>query len=359
MNVLLLKLMKRLNEAGDGGSDAGGTGAAPAPAPAPAEDRGDVVDPELNASTLASLVGQDAEGEGAEAGEAGGEGGEGAGEGQEAEGAGEGGQGGRSAGIPPARFNEVNERRKQAEKDLAEAQAEIERLRQGVGQAPSPAPAPAAGAPAAPAAAPAAPFDEDAQEQAYVSALIDGDHKRAADIRKGINAHLRDEATKAAILRADEQRQADHQQAVGRALAAETALTVEKYPYLDTPEGAEAVELIVAARDAKIAKGMPAHEALRAAVAAIAPRFTPATAVAAAAAAAPTPGKDSASAAAPADSRTSAAIARGAAASVAQPPALNGGVGDRANAGRVNVAQMTDEQFENLSPAEIKKLRGD
>lgn len=355
MNVLLLKLMKRLNEAGEGGSDAGGTGAAPAPAPA--EDRGDVVDPELNASTLASLVGQDAGGEG----EAGGEGGEGAGEGQEADGAGEGGQAGRSAGIPPARFNEVNERRKQAEKDLAEAQAEIERLRQGSGQAasPAPAPAPAAGAPAAPAApaaAPTAPFDEDAQEQAYVSALIDGDHKRATEIRKGINAHLRDEATKAAIQRADEQRQADHQQAVGRALAAETALTVEKYPYLETAEGAEAVELIVAARDAKIAKGMPAHEALRAAVAAIAPRFAPATA---AAAGAPTPGKDSASAAAPADSRTSAAIARGAAASVAQPPALNGGVGDRANAGRVNVAQMTDEQFENLSPAEIKKLRGD
>lgn len=352
MNVLLLKLMKRLNEAGESGSDAGGTGAAPAPAPA--EDRGDVVDPELNASTLASLVGQGAGGEGADAGDAGGEGGEGgegAGEGQEADAAGEGGQGGRSAGIPPARFNEVNERRKQAEKDLAEAQAEIERLRQGGGQAASPAPAPAAGAPAAPAAAPAAPFDEDAQEQAYVSALIDGDHKRAAEIRKGINAHLRDEATKAAIQRADEQRQADHQQAVGRALAAETALTVEKYPYLDTPEGAEAVELIVAARDAKIAKGMPAHEALRAAVATIAPRFAPA--------AAPTPAKDSSSAAAPADSRTSAAIARGAAASVAQPPALNGGVGDRANAGRVNVAQMTDEQFENLSPAEIKKLRGD
>lgn len=354
MNVLLLKMMKRLNEAGESGSDAGGTGAAPAPAPA--EDRGDVVDPELNASTLASLVGQDAGGEGAEAGEAGGEGDEGAGEGQEAEGAGEGGQGGRSAGIPPARFNEVNERRKQAEKDLAEAQAEIERLRQGGNQAASPAPANPTGAPAAPAApaaAPAAPFDEDAQEQAYVSALIDGDHKRAAEIRKGINAHLRDEATKAAIQRADEQRQAEHQQAVGRALAAETALTVEKYPYLDTPEGAEAVELIVAARDAKIAKGVPAHEALRAAVAAIAPRFAPATA------AAPTPGKDSASAAAPADSRTSAAIARGAAASVAQPPALNGGVGDRANAGRINVAQMTDEQFENLSPAEIKKLRGD
>ncbi|MDR2330984.1 MAG: hypothetical protein LBE58_15375 [Comamonas sp.] len=357
MNVLLLKMMKRLNEAGESGSDAGGTGAAPAPAPA--EDRGDVVDPELNASTLASLVGQDAGGEGAEAGEAGGESDEGAGAGQEADGAGEGGQGGRSAGIPPARFNEVNERRKQAEKDLAEALAEIERLRHGGSQAASPAPAPPAGAPAAPAApaaAPAAPFDEDAQEQAYVSALIDGDPKRAAEIRKVINAHLRDEATKAAIQRADEQRQADHQQAVGRALAAETALTVEKYPYLDTAEGAEAVELIVAARDAKIAKGVPAHEALRAAVAAIAPRFAPASA---AAATAPTPGKDSASAAAPADSRTSAAIARGAAASVAQPPALNGGVGDRANAGRVNVAQMTDEQFENLSPAEIKKLRGD
>lgn len=350
MNMLLIKMMKRLNEAGDDGSDAGGT--------ATAEDRGDVVDPELNASTLAAVVGEAGDqGEGKEAGaaEAGNEAGadgagnQATGDGHEGNEAGEGATGGRSAGIPPARFNEVNQKRKEAETALAEANAEIERLKRGAEKAATPAPAPAA---ATPAAAPGTPFDEDAQEQEYATALLEGDGKRAAEIRKGINAHLRAEATNAAIQRADEQRQADQQQAIGRALVAETALSFEKYPYLDTPEGAEAVELIVASRDAKIAKGMPAHEALRAAVATIAPRFAPAPTDGA-------PSRVSKDEPAAADSRTSAAIARGAAASVAQPPALNGGVGDRAAAGKVSVEKMTDDQFDQLSEAEKRRMRGD
>ncbi|WP_312836403.1 hypothetical protein [Comamonas sp.] len=350
MNMLLIKMMKRLNEAGDDGSDAGGT--------ATAEDRGDVVDPELNSSTLAAVVGEAGDQGGAEeagAAEAGNEAGTGSAgneapaDNHEGSESGEGAAGGRSAGIPPARFNEVNQKRKEAETALAEAQAEIERLKRGVEKPATPAPTPAANAPTT---APAAAFDEDAQEQAYVTALLEGDAKRAAEIRKGINAHLRAEAANTAMQKAEEQRLADQQQAIGRALAAETALTVEKYPYLDTPEGAEAVELIVAARDAKIAKGVPAHEALRAAVAMIAPKFAPAESAAA-------PSRVSKEEAQAADSRTSAAIARGAAASVAQPPALNGGVGDRAAAGKVSVEKMTDDQFDQLSDAEKRRMRGD
>ena len=124
MNWKLMMLLKRLhNEAGADGSDAGGTGVVetPAPAPAPAEDRGDVVDPGVTAESLAALVG---EGENA-VGE--GEGGaEGAAEGDEP--GADGGQGGKPAGIPTGRFNEVNQKRKDAENALAAAEAEIARL---------------------------------------------------------------------------------------------------------------------------------------------------------------------------------------------------------------------------------------
>ena len=124
MNWKLMMLLKRLhNEAGTDGSDAGGTDVVetPAPAPAPAEDRGDVVDPGVTAESLAALVG---EGENA-VGE--GEGGaEGAAEGDEP--GADGGQGGKPAGIPTGRFNEVNQKRKDAENALAAAEAEIARL---------------------------------------------------------------------------------------------------------------------------------------------------------------------------------------------------------------------------------------
>lgn len=346
MNMMLIKMMKRFNEAGDGGSDAGGTGTAEASPQS--EDRGDVVDPELNANTLASLVGEGAEGSDGDEPNGKETAAEDSDENQENESADEVGQGGRTTGIPPGRFNEVNQKRKEAEAALEAAQKEIERLKQG-SQTATPVAAPSSGVPATDAGG---AFDEDAQEQAYVAALLEGDPKKAAEIRKGINAHLRAEAANTAIQRAEEQRQAEQQQAIGKALQAESVIAVEKYPYLDSPEGAEALELIIAARDAKMAKGIPAHEALRSAVATIAPKFAPD-------AGASTPSRVSKDEADATDSRTSAAIARGAAASVAQPPALNGGVGDRASAGRVSVEKMTDDQFDQLSDAEKRRMRGD
>ena len=326
MPMLMKHLLARcLAPVGDVADDTGGTATLEAEEQ-PVEDRGDEVAPELNAESLQALVDQEREAGADEAAAAA---------------ASEEAQAGTTAGIPKSRFNEVNEQRKQAQADLEAARLEILRL-----QAEKAAPAAAAPAPA-----PAANFDEDAQEQAYMDALIDGDTKKAAGIRREINAHLREQATAVAREEAERVRQEDLHRAAAHALQAEAAVAVKAYPYLNTPDGAEALELITAARDAKIARGMPAHEALREAVKVIAPRFAPADGG--------TPAKDLPEATGKGDSRSAAAVARGAAASVAQPAQLTGGVGERAESGRINVERMTDDQFATLSEAEKRKLRGD
>lgn len=249
-----------------------------------------------------------------------------------------------SAGIPKARFNEVNERRK-----LAEQAAESERLRAEALERelqayrsgkPGAAPAPA------PATAPA--FDEDAKEAAYQQALMDGDLAQASAIRKEINQYLRSSAKEDAKVEVF-QEMTQRQQAA--ALQAVSTKAVEDYPFLDTPDGEEALELILASRDRRIAEGVPPHQALQLAVNAIAPRFAPSTG------GTPphglqTPNKG-------VDTRTTRALARGATDSISQAPQAHVGVGNRATAGTIDVSEMTDEQFEALSPAEKAKARGD
>ena len=242
--------------------------------------------------------------------------------------------GGTSKGIPRGRFNEVNQQRKDALAQIAALQEEITRLKAPRETAPSAAPA---------AAAPAAAFDVDAQEEAYVNALLDGDTKAAVTIRQQINAQLRQQAAES-VAQEMTARQAEQ-------LLKTTANSVSNaYPWLNDPENDDVLELILAARDRKIAAGMPAHLALADAANTIAPRFAPAG---------DTPSGDLPKGAAAKDNRPAAALARGAADSTAQPPALQAGIGQRATATRVNVSQMTEEQFEALTPAEKKRLRGD
>lgn len=228
--------------------------------------------------------------------------------------------------IPKSRFDEVNNKKNELAEQLIEAQSLIEALR---------------AKPAAQAAPPAV-FDEDAQEQAYIDALLDGNADKAKAIRRDINQHLREQVAQQVEERGNQR------QAVAT-LQQASAQAVADFPYLDTEDGAEALELIIASRDAKIARGMSPAEALRAAVETIAPRFAPET---------PPPlgvaGKEPFK-----DTRTAAALARGAADSNLQPPSVQAGVGNRATASRVNVSEMTEEQFESLSPAEKKRLRGD
>jgi hypothetical protein len=136
-----------------------------------------------------------------------------------------------------------------------------------------------------------------------------------------------------------------------KALTEEAETVVKAYPYLDTAEGEAAMEMIIERRNSLAAKGMAPHLALREAAALIAPRFAPAGS---------TPAKDLQQGAAHADSRETAARIRGAQASIAQPPATAAGLGSRAAGTEPSdVERMDDEQFDRLSEADKRRLRGD
>jgi len=262
------------------------------------EDRGDVVDPELSPDALKDLVDENKSAEPEHT---------------------------TKPSIPKARFDEVNEAKKEYQRQLEEAHQEIERLRTPAQQAQQSAPA----------------FDEDAKEQAYIDAMLDGDASLAKSIRREINANLRHQAMY------DMESNMTQRQAAN-ALQAESAAAIEAYPYLDTRDGALALKLIIDARDADIARGVQAHIALRNAVNAIAPRFetdAPQARVS-------QNGKV-------VDTRSRDAIKRGADDSIRQPPSLTQGIGNRTTAARVDVESMDDEQFASLSLAEKKRLRGD
>lgn len=326
-----------MKPAEDDGSDLGGeviqvTNTGDADAGDGQEDRGDTLTPTADPDDADAGGGADAAGTGAASGAG------------DADGA-DAGDGRRQAGIPKARFDEVNEGRKEALRKLEEAQAEIERLKAGAGAGATPA----AAKPAAQADAAQAPggFDVDAKEQEYAEALYAGDGKKAASIRREINAHLVAEATTQARQVAATEFTARETQTLLKA-AVQTA--VSAYPWLNTEEGEEALDLIVAARDQRIKKGMPPHLALQEAVNKIAPKFAPEG---------DTPSRESTDTPERKDTRTAQALARGAADSMLQPPPVQAGIGNRATAARIDVESLTDEQYDALPDAEKKRLRGD
>lgn len=244
----------------------------------------------------------------------------------------------KSGSIPKARFDEVNERRKTAEQELEAMRNELQALKSSK---------PVAQAQSTQQEAkelPADAFDEDAKEQAYIEAMLDGDTAKAKEIRKEINANLRKQA--ASEVRASN---AQAEQAGLLSRAAEKAS--QEFPYLDTDDGAYALGLIVAARDAAIAKGVPAHQALSEAVAKIAPRFAPDGTT--------PPTRDLPEKKPAADTRTQQALERGALDSTRQPPQMQGGLGNRSDKVRVDVQALDEDQFAALTPAEKKALRGD
>lgn len=268
------------------------------------EDRGDVVEPELSTENLKKLVSEEPD------------------QPQEEE--------RKPSGIPKARFDEVNEAKKAYQAELEEAKAEIERLRAASAPKPQAAPAPTN-------------FDDDAAEQAYIDAMLDGDSDKAKTIRREINANMRAQA-----VQDFETSQISKNNA--NALQAESKATLESYPYLDTPDGEFALELIVDARNKAIASGVPPHIALRDAVAKIAPRFNPDGEA---------PSRDLRGVKEQPDTRTQEALRRGAADSLRQPPAVQAGIGNRTTQARVEVDKLDEDQFANLSNAEKKRLRGD
>lgn len=296
-------------------------------------DRGDEVNPELNPDKLKAVVDN--------ADELDDEPAEPAAQAEQGESRQTGGR------IPKARFDEVNNERKDAIREAAEAKARAELLERELEQLRA-----SSAKPAAPEAPPAPAFDEDAKEAEYIEAMLNGDAALAKQIRREINQNIKAAAEAAAVASTQaefEQRTAEaERRAIAANLQATSAQAIADYPYLDTQEGALALKLILAARDADIAQGVPPHIALSEAVKTIAPKFAP-----------DTPARESTQGKPAGDTRTAAAIARGAADSQLQPPAVQAGIGARAGGGRVNIQTMTDEQFDNLSEADKKRLRGD
>ncbi len=218
--------------------------------------------------------------------------------------------------VPMPRFNEVNARRKQAEQALADAQAEIQQLRSG--------------------GAPATSADLDTLEEKYAMALMDGNTKEAAGIRRQINQQIEH----AAVLRI---KQTDVQQRQAEAWDAQVSGLLAENPWLETEEGAPIAEMITDLVEAKMAKGVSQFDALTQVTAQVLKRFAPASA-------AVLPSSDT---------RTANSLKRGALASSQQAPFLHGGVGNRATGAVHDVDAITDEQFLKLSDAEKASMRGD
>ena len=345
MNPLLKKILSRyLAPAGEEGADTSGADTGTAVADPdddylalPEEERrklrGDLDGDDLSQESLQALIASEGgEGGGGGSGQppAGGDAAHGA------EDDGTGGQGTRGGGIPRARFNAVNDERKAALERAAALEAEIAQLRGGyLGHLAAPAAAPAP-------AAERRQLDVAQAEEQYAQLMLDGDTKEAAKLRMQINAAIEDAAFERYNRAAAD--------SVAQARNAETVESLlQSYPWLEEPEGAQAMDLIEASVTFKTSRGVPMHQALTEAVQTIAPRFAPAG---------HPPGGIQGQGGS-VDIRPERAARRGAQHSMLQPPSVQAGLGNRATAAAIDPTKITDDEYMQLPEAERKRLRGD
>ncbi len=219
-----------------------------------------------------------------------------------------------TSSVPMPRFNEVNERRKQAEQALAQAQAEIEQLRSSKGST----------------------ANVGELEEKYAEAMMDGNTKEAVAIRSQINQQIEH----AAYLRL---KQSEVQQRQAEAWDAQIDNLLKTNPWLETEEGAPVAEMIADMVEAKMAKGMSQFDALADVTRHVLPRLVPAGS-------APAPSTDP---------RLANSIKRGAMAAANQAPAMQGGFGNRAmGAKSYDIDSISDEEFMKLSEEEKAQMRG-
>jgi hypothetical protein len=241
--------------------------------------------------------------------------------------------------IPKGRFDEVNERMKAL---AAQNDQLIAALASGKAAAPAPAAEP-----------PPPAFDLRAAIKAKNEALATGDDDKALDLEMAIEQHRLEVAEAAALRRIAE----DNAQREANAIAADLKAAGDEikaqYPQLDgksAEANEDAIVDVIAMRDARVARGVPAGDALRQA-AAQAAKLYGFEAVGGDNKPSPTSAAETA--------RTIAARTRNAAAARQQPPELNG-VGNRASKPKVeNVEEMSEEAFAALPLDEKKRLRGD
>ena len=218
--------------------------------------------------------------------------------------------------VPMPRFNEVNERRKQAEQALASTQAELQQLRETRAMGVT---------------------DEelDALEEKHSSAMLDGNVKEAVALRRQINQHIEQRA----VLRIQQERLQERS-----AHAWNDAIDglLSDNPWLNTEQGAPVMDMVADIVEAKMAKGMSQFDALKEATKML-PRLAPA----------------GLQAPAVTDPRAANSAKRGAQASAAQAPAMQGGFGNRAlGAAMYDIDNISDEAFMRLSEEEKAQMRG-
>jgi len=176
---------------------------------------------------------------------------------------------GKAKMVPHARFNEVNETLKSERAERLRLEEELARTR---GQVP-PKQEPAKDEPK--------PYDFDAAEDRYNDAIMSGETEKAKALRREIRQEEQKQFERAAEEKAaatyDARRQQDEKKAAERALQEVAKQAYEDYPFLNDQGEApneDAIEMVVAVRDANMRKGMDAADALRKAVAKVGPMFS-------------------------------------------------------------------------------------
>lgn len=233
----------------------------------------------------------------------------------------------RGTKIPYPRFKEVNERALRLEGENAELRRRIE----AGGKQPA--------APEAP------PVDIKTLRKQARDAMLEGDTDKAAELDA--------QADEALALQAEERAVARVQQANAVTDLNRAAERIAKrYPFLDsTSDDAdqEAIELVVAARDALIRKGRSLADALEEAADKVAKMHGGKS-------------KEKDDGDDPAAQRERQAVARGAKAANAQPALPAGGRGERGriqSGAEIDVSKLSDEEFSKMPEKERAIARGD
>ncbi|MDH1675827.1 hypothetical protein [Comamonas aquatica] len=216
--------------------------------------------------------------------------------------------------VPMPRFQEVNERRKQAEAALEAAQAELQAARSK--SIPSEA--------------------LDALEEKYTAAMMDGNTKEAVSIRRQINQHIEEQA----VLRIKNE-QAQRQAAQASSDFVDSFLSAN--PWLNTEEGMKVQDILADLVEVRVHRGEPFEKAFQDVANEILPRYAPANS-------GPPPAVDP---------RAANSVKRGAQAAAAQAPSMQGGFGNRAmGTAMYDINTISDEDFMKLSEEDKARMRG-
>lgn len=218
--------------------------------------------------------------------------------------------------IPKARFNEVNEKRKALEEEVAALRAQLEQGK----EAPK-----------------ADTKDVKALRREATEALLEGDMDKYDVLQDQIEASMLSKAEERAVSRLSQRMEQEKFQQTAEVLVA-------KYPVLDAETGdPEAIEMVVALRDAYIAKGMNMTQALVKAADKVGGMFgggKPA---------------ETKSVEEKPDPRKQKAVLRGVETNNSLPN-RGGGVGNRAQEPKQAVQSISQSEWDRMSPAEREKL---